>query len=173
MLHNPILMLKLGRKINVCFVAIVITIASCQNTSKQKPIANSNAFDCLIGNWVNDKDTSTLFFENWSKNEQGNYNGISFIIAHNDTVFFESIQLTEADSGTFYSVSVRNQNHAEAVHFKLTNTENHTFKFENKHHDFPQSINYQYIAPDTLKAWIEGTVNGKARKEVFLMWRKH
>ena len=167
-------MVKLDKRINLLFIAIVsIFFASCESISNKNAEHNFNDFDCLIGNWTNDKDTSALFFENWTKNGNGNYSGISYILANNDTVFFESINITNSDSGAYYSVAVHNQNQAETIHFKLVETENHQFKFENNKHDFPQSINYQYKAPDTLNTWIEGTIKGKPRKESFLMWRKN
>jgi hypothetical protein len=81
--------------------------------------------------------------------------------------------LRNLDSGTYYSVNVRNQNLNDIVDFKLVSSTNRTFVFENKKHDFPQSITYQYKAPDTLIAWIEGFVKGEQKKETFLMWRNH
>ncbi len=124
-----------------------------------------------MGNWKNDKDTSALFFEQWIKNQERNYSGVSYVLSMKDTVFFESIQLNNSDSGIYYSVAVQNQNLREVVNFKLISNANSTYIFENKKHDFPQSITYQYKAPDTLNAWITGVVNGKIKKEMFLMWR--
>jgi hypothetical protein len=165
-------MLKLGKTINILFITLLVILESCQNNSLKEPSYNFKDFDCLLGNWINDDDTSAILFENWTNNIEGNYYGVSFILAKKDTIFFESIKLTNTDSGVFYSVSVRNQNDAETIHFKLVTTERNMFKFENKKHEFPQSISYQYKEPDTLNAWIEGTINGKPRKESFLMWRK-
>jgi hypothetical protein len=39
--------------------------------------------------------------------------------------------------------------------------------FENREHDFPQRVGYERTAPDTLSAWIDGTINGKARRVEF------
>jgi uncharacterized protein YutD len=167
-------MLKLAKKIKLIFqIAFLFVVNACNSNSTNKNSASIPNFDWLVGNWINNQDTAALFFENWTKDSQENYLGKSFIISHNDTVFFESIQLHISDTGTYYSVSVNNQNNAETVHFKMVSNVNHTFKFENKKHDFPQSINYQFKAPDTLNAWISGIINGKVRKESFLMWRVH
>jgi len=39
--------------------------------------------------------------------------------------------------------------------------------FENPAHDFPQRIVYRFEAPATLRAHIEGIVDGKTRREDF------
>jgi Domain of unknown function (DUF6265) len=39
--------------------------------------------------------------------------------------------------------------------------------FENPAHDFPQRIVYRFEAPATLRAHIEGTIDGKTRREDF------
>lgn len=162
-------MLKQVKKISA--LLLICSFASCINTD-HKPAKNNTAnYDWLVGPWKNDTDTSSLFFENWTKDLNGNYAGVSYILAHNDTVFFESVQLMNTDSGTFYSVTVNDQNNKEAIHFKLISNVKHTLIFENKYHDFPQKIIYQYQAPDTLNAWIEGMVDKKHRKEMFKMWR--
>ena len=42
-----------------------------------------------------------------------------------------------------------------------------TFTFENAKHDFPSRISYTNPVKDSIHAWIEGTVNGEARKSDF------
>jgi len=39
--------------------------------------------------------------------------------------------------------------------------------FENKDHDYPQRIVYQYTAPDRLDARVEGSLKGKERVEEY------
>jgi hypothetical protein len=39
--------------------------------------------------------------------------------------------------------------------------------FENPAHDFPQRVGYQRRGADSLVAWIEGTMQGQARKIEF------
>lgn len=168
-----ILMWKLDKKINSVLITIVLIFTSCNTPhikSHQTTVVN---FDWLIGKWMNNKDTTALFFENWTKSSATNYSGISYIISNSDNVFFESMQLLNSDTGTYYSVAVRNQNNAETVNFKLVSTTHQTYSFEQPKHDFPNRINYQYKAPDTLNACIEGVVKGEKMKTAFLMWRKH
>jgi uncharacterized protein with NRDE domain len=164
-------MVKRARKTSIIFFTFLLLCIACNN-SNNKVKSNSIDFNWLVGKWINDKDSSATFYENWSKSSFGNYNGTNYVIANNDTVFFESINLIESDTGTFYCVSVKNQNEGAAVNFKLTSNDNQRYSFENKKHDFPQSISYNYHAPDTIIASIEGIVKGKMRKESFLMWRK-
>ena len=168
---NQIQMVKQARKTSFILVTFVIIFTACSNNKSNIKTSSEN-FDWLAGKWINDKDTSALFFENWSKSTLGNFIGTSYVLSNNDTVFYEAINLLISDTGTFYCVSVKNQNEGAAVNFKLTSNDNQRFTFENKKHDFPQTINYHYNAPDTIIATIEGVVKGKMRKESFLMWRK-
>lgn len=149
----------------------MLVLLSC-NSPVKKHIVTDYDFNWLCTNWVNHSDTSALFFENWTKINNENYQGVSYIIANKDTVFFESIRLVNTDSGTFYNVTVKNQNEGETVSFKLISHDNHSFVFENKLHDFPQKIGYELTSKDTLKAWIEGSVGGKRKKQIFMMWQE-
>jgi hypothetical protein len=161
------------KEIKLFIIACIVFLTACQSSNNSKPNNILPDFDWLVGKWINNQDSTALFFENWTKNDEWNFIGKSFILANRDTVFFESIKLSFSDSGTYYSVAVRNQNYSDTVHFKLVSSENKIFIFENKKHDFPQSITYQYKAPDTLIAWIEGFIKGELKKETFLMWRNH
>lgn len=145
-------------------------MVSCHSHQKQSLPASPD-FSWLKGNWINTSDSNATFYENWTASGTNTYQGNSFIIAHGDTVFNETIELSIADTACYYIVSVKNQNKGEKVSFKMISNEDNNVVFENKLHDFPQRIVYQYKAPDTLNAWIEGTVNHKAKKETFTMWR--
>ncbi len=162
-----------AKKIKILLFASLFLFAACHNIGNNSVKSNVLDFKWIVGEWINNEDTSALFFENWTKNNAGDLSGKSYVLANRDTVFFESIMLRNLDSGTYYSVNVRNQNLNDIVDFKLVSSANQTFTFENKKHDFPQSITYQYKAPDTLIAWIEGFIKGEQKKETFLMWRNH
>ena len=162
-----------AKKIKILLFAFLFIFAACHNTGNNSKKSNVLDFKWIVGEWINNEDTAALFFENWTKNNAGDFSGKSYVLANRDTVFFESIMLRNLDSGTYYSVNVRNQNLNDIVDFKLVSSANRTFVFENKKHDFPQSITYQYKAPDTLNAWIEGFVKGELKKETFLIWRNH
>ena len=160
-------------KTSLFFIGIIL-LTSCNQISQKNETKKSNhLFNWLAGEWVNDTDSNAIFHENWSKVSDQKYMANSYILKLQDTIFFETIDLEINDTATFYKVSVKNQNGAEAVSFRLVSNENDTYVFENKQHDFPQRIIYQYKVPDTLNAWIEGIVKGEPRKETFLMWRKH
>ena len=162
-----------AKKIKILLFASLFLFAACHNIGNNSVKSNVLDFKWIVGEWINNEDTAALFFENWTKNNAGDLSGKSYVLANRDTVFFESIMLLNLDSGTYYSVNVRNQNLNDIVDFKLVSSANHMFTFENKKHDFPQSITYQYKAPDTLIAWIEGFIKGEQKKETFLMWRNH
>jgi hypothetical protein len=159
-------------RINLFFIAITLFTSCAQQGQENKNKKIINNFEWLAGEWINNQDSNAIFHENWSKISAQKLTANSYILKLQDTVFFETIELETNDSATLYKVSVMNQNGAEAVSFKLVSNENDAYIFENKQHDFPQRIIYQYKAPDTLNAWIEGIVKGEIRKETFLMWRK-
>jgi hypothetical protein len=157
--------------INLFYLVLGFCFLSCKSNVNNAKDIEAVDFAWLCGNWINNSDSNALFFENWKAVSSNDYSGVSFIIAKQDTVFYESIQLLNSDSGVFYAVTVRNQNGAETVRFKMLSSNNKTYVFENRKHDFPQTITYHYMAPDTINAWIEGSVKGEFKKESFLMYR--
>ena len=164
-------MVKPEKIIKPFLFILILNIVACSSNKNNADASKKDDFDWLCGNWINDKDSTAVFLERWTKSSPGNYNGESCVIDGNDTVFFESIQLQNTDTGIFYSVTILNQNEGIAVPFKLISSSGQTFVFENKKHDFPQRIKYEFKAPDTLNASIEGLVNGVVKQEHFLMWR--
>ena len=51
--------------------------------------------------------------------------------------------------------------------FLSIDTPDGSIVFENREHDFPQRVGYRRDGTDSLQAWIEGQVNGKARRVDF------
>jgi len=70
------------------------------------------------------------------------------------------------------TVATANQNDEKPVTFKLVSSENGQFTFENKDNDFPERIIYTNPVKDSLHAWIEGSVNGEAKRIDFSFSRK-
>jgi hypothetical protein len=158
--------------------ATFLVLFSCATGSKDKMDAEKNnetvslkQFDWLIGDWQNITDEFE-FYESWEKNGNNLFKGESFMTIEGDTVFSEFVDL-ELDKGEiFYRVSVSDQNDGTAVSFKLVSSEDQKFVFTNPEHDYPQTIVYRYVAPDSLYAHIEGNLDGKYRREDFVMVRR-
>ena len=130
----------------------------------------TDQFNWLIGNWANVTDKSA-FYENWIVKDSVSISAESIMLINNDTVFSENILLTLVDGIPNYIVSVTDQNDGNQVSFKLISSDNDTYVFSNPKHDFPTSIVYRYVAPDSIYAHIEGTVKGELVREEFIMKR--
>jgi hypothetical protein len=125
----------------------------------------------LLGTWKNRSENGDLY-ETWIKENDSVFLGKSLLIRGMDTIFTEIISLNASGNELNYIPTVSNQNNSQAVLFKLIKDTDRIFVFENLQHDFPQRIFYSNPSPDSLHAWIEGTVNGKSRKEDFFMTRQ-
>jgi hypothetical protein len=106
--------------------------------------------------------------ESWKKMNDVYLQNRAFMIkANNDTMWLESVSLTQKNNAIVYTSTVANQNGGKAVAFKLTSSANQTFVFENAEHDFPKRITYQFIGKDSLHAWIDGGENNKNKRNDF------
>lgn len=151
----------------VFFFALIVMICHPGMAQDKKPFA---AFDIWIGVWKTGEGASA-FFEQWKKNGAGELAGTSYKIKAKDTIIFERVIIRQAGKVVNYLASVKNQNQGKEVPFRLVSAAKETFIFENKEHDFPQRVIYQFVSTDSLHAWIEGTENGKARREDYFYSR--
>lgn len=166
-------------RFNILLLSVVsLVFFSCSSGSKEKTDSEKNnkteilkQFDWLLGDWQN-ITAEFEFYESWEKDSDNLFKGESFMTIAGDTVFSEFVDL-ELDKGEiFYRVSVSDQNDGTAVSFKLVSSDNQKFVFTNPEHDYPQTIVYRYVAPDSLYAHIEGNLDGKYRREDFVMVRR-
>ncbi|HYJ37362.1 MAG TPA: DUF6265 family protein [Chitinophagaceae bacterium] len=125
-----------------------------------------NELQQLSGTWKMETKRGAIY-ESWSKTGKDEMLGKSFKLNGNDTITLENVRLSKSSDGLFYIPIVPNQNEGKAVSFKMINSSNSTFVFENKAHDFPQRIIYHLISKDSVHAWIEGTKNGKEGRSDF------
>ncbi len=153
---------------------IITTAISCNTTNEKKNNTESSAVpdytkleqaSWLLGNWENISEDGAAT-ENWKKENDSTFKAESFIIAEEDTVFYEKVTLQLRKDTLDFVVSTRNQNEAP-VSFRLVNSNEKTLVFENPQHDFPTKITYNKIGADSIYAEISGTVNGSERKEGF------
>lgn len=124
----------------------------------------------LIGTWEN-KTPKGSIYETWSKTNDNEFSGKSYIVKDKDTIVFENIQLVQEQDGLFYIPTVKSQNDALPIRFVVKTISETQLVFENPQHDFPQIISYTKITSDSLVAEISGTKNGKERKQEFPMKR--
>lgn len=150
-------------------ILLAIVISFCAWQTKQTTDLKKAAW--LIGTWVNNTGKESLY-ETWTKTNNQEYSGKSYVIKGNDTIVFETMSLLQEPAGLFYIPTVKAQNDSVPVRFAVKTISGTTMVFENAEHDFPQIISYKKINSDSLLAEIAGTKNGKQRKQSFPMKRK-
>ncbi len=103
--------------------------------------------------------------EQWTPLAGGTMLGLSRTVDGGTTVMYEFMRIARDDSGRL-SFFAQPRGVAPAV-FPAIRTTPTEVVFENAAHDFPQRIVYRFEAPATLRAHIEGTIDGKSRREDF------
>jgi len=121
-------------------------------------------FQFLLGKWEGRRDEMTLH-EIWKKESDSLFSGKGIVFSGKDTLFNEKLKLEINKNEIFYVATV--PNHTAPISFKLLSSEKNSWTFENKSQDFPQTIIYRFVQPDSLHATIEGIDKGKPSKEEF------
>jgi len=150
------------------FITIVGLIILCALTRKQT--YDIKKAEWLIGTWEN-KSLKGSIYETWSKTNDIELSGKSYILKEKDTIVFENIRLVQETDSLFYIPIVKNQNEGLPVRFSAKTISETQLIFENPQHDFPQIISYTKINTDSLTAEISGTKNDQNCKQTFPMKR--
>jgi hypothetical protein len=162
-------------KINLLCSLSVLTLISCKKTDSEgkeiKSFEELEKISWLIGSWSNTTPDGILT-ETWSKVNDSTYSGKSYFIKGKDTLHSESIELIQNNDELFYIPTVKGQNNDKAITFKLSDSNEKDFVFENPTHDYPQKITYSQITKDSLVATISGKQHGKESSESYPMKRK-
>jgi len=144
----------------------VMCVLSIQLRSQGKP--SLERLSWLAGCW----DGSTAGKENleqWMKPSGGTMLGMSRTVKGGKTTEFEFMRIHQESNGDiFYTANPSGQKEAS---FKLLSKDSTGLIFENKEHDFPQRIVYRLENDGSLKAWIEGKLNGRDMRIEFPMKR--
>ncbi len=168
-------------KKHLFLIFLPIILYSCKNNSENESsegiVSNKRyekieQLEWLLGTWTNEIGNE-FSQETWSKENDSTYTAFSFTQVGEETVFAETMALEQKGEYLSLTVAVANEKEELPVTFKFTSSENEQFTFENKNHDFPQLIIYTNPAKDSLRAWIEGTVNGENKKEEFNFLKKN
>lgn len=154
-------------KTKIIFAIFAVSIFCSWNTQQKSEIKKA---EWLIGTWENKTQRGSIY-ETWTKENEVELSGKSYILKEKDTIVFETIQLLQEQNSLFYIPKVKNQNGDLPVRFTSKIVSDKELVFENLQHDFPQIISYTKINSDSLVAEISGTKNGKERKQTFPMKR--
>lgn len=122
----------------------------------------------IVGTWKMETPRVTIY-ESWTRTADGHYTGEGFYYRNEEKVIRETLELVLRDGTWYYIPTVPDQNDGQAVSFTCVSASEKELIFENKEHDFPQSIRYELQDATHLLAEISGTINGKLRTEQFAM----
>jgi len=141
------------------WILTILILVSCETN---KP-AHHHFFEKMIGEW-NLLDKPVI--EKW-RYVNGQFLASVFVISGTDKKITEEIRILENDEGVFYEANVNDQNQGNSVLFKLIELADNKIIFENKEHDFPQKITYEFITENELIATVEGQIDDKFKSIIF------
>lgn len=114
----------------------------------------------VVGSW--ESTTKTGFMqEKWVKKNDSTFTGQNYSINRGVSQLQEQLQLVFRNKEIHYLAAVRHQNKGLPVTFKLVSIKDDIYTFENKEHDFPQQIIYNFKNGKHIDVTISGpTENG-------------
>lgn len=115
------------------------------------------------GKWKMTTD-KMLYYEEWKILNDTELSCIGFSIEEGDTVLSEINYLKRfADIWAYVAIPV-NQS---ITLFAMTESAERKFVFENKEHDYPQRIIYEFVSDSVLNAAVEGMLDGELMRRDF------
>ena len=123
----------------------------------------------FTGKWKMISDTEE-YFEEWEFLNKTELVGVAYSYEEEVSLIRENLYMKKfADQWAYVALPV-NQT---ITLFALIEFSETKFIFENKEHDFPQRIIYEFTSDDNLKAAIEGVIDGKVNRQKFNFKRIH
>ncbi|MBS4063427.1 MAG: hypothetical protein KGZ74_02655 [Chitinophagaceae bacterium] len=120
----------------------------------------------VVGTWKINAGAN-IIIEEWNISNDSTIAGKSYFIKNGtDTIPQETVEIAFRNGDWYYIPTVKNQNNAQPVPFKVIFLRGMEFISENTAHDFPQRIAYRRIK-NQIFASIEGRRNGKYSKQNF------
>ncbi len=145
------------------YLLLLLFLVACSQEIKTKQNPLHDFFAKMPGKWMLENGSTV---EKWEKD--GNlYKSTVYKIVRKDSIVTERIRIREIEGEIYYEATVRGQNQEKPTLFKLIEATGEKVTFENKNHDFPQKIIYQFTGEDKLTASIQGMLNGKPQKIEF------
>ncbi len=134
--------------------AITLLLILTASLSYGQTTTNHN-FDWLLGDWLrtNNQPHKTTT-ESWERISDKEYKGMGITIQNQDTVFYEDMRLSYVGNDMFLIVSTPDSKD-DAIQFKITSQNEHSFTAENPNNDFPKKIEYRK-SDQGIKAIISG-----------------
>lgn len=122
-------------------------IIFCLACANGKSTINHN-YSWLEGNWINEEKTNS---ETWNQISKQSFNGIGYKHENETTRVSEYLRLYLSNGIWNLEVKRIGQNNGKEILFKESSLSTYDkLIVENKNHDFPKSISYQYKHADTI-----------------------
>jgi hypothetical protein len=115
------------------------------------------------GKWRMDIDNSESY-EEWIIVNVTELKAAGYLIINGDKVLNENIFIKKFENYWMYITLTENQT---PTMFVLKDYSDSKFVFENKEHDFPQKVTYEFHNKNKLTVTIEGEIDGEFKKEEF------
>jgi hypothetical protein len=120
----------------------------------------------IIGKWENIQLSNS--YEEWAVVNRHHFRGISFQLDSNgNQKTQELIELKCEKESIIYAPRVFGQNDDQAIRFELLEIDESRLVFENKTHDFPQTIAYKKLDENRMTAIISGSEDFNFKKIQF------
>jgi hypothetical protein len=158
-------MRAIARGVGILLVIVGVTVAVPLGRLQAQPSPSGiGALAWLAGSWAG-SDGGADHEEHWTSSRGGAMVGMHRTVRDGRMVEFEFLRIEER-AGALVYLSMPN-GRSPATPFTLKSLDGERVVFENASHDFPQRVIY-WKDGETLRARIEGTVDGKSRS---LEWR--
>ena len=142
---------------------VVVTVLTCATEIAWAQSATIDRVKWLQGCWQTTRGEATIE-EQWMAPRGGTMLGMGRTVRGGKIAEYELVLIKEQGAALAYEAHPSGQPSAT---FLSTTASDTSVVFENPKHDFPQRVGYQRDGSDGLQAWIEGEVNGKARRVDF------
>lgn len=123
----------------------------------------------LAGNWRLER-AGRVTDEQWMAPAGGVMLGMSRTVAKGKVIEHEFLQIRGGPGGELFYVALPARQKETA--FKIVTQSETEVVFENKEHDFPQTIGYRLNADGSLLAWIEGPKADGTTRRVEYAYRR-
>lgn len=154
-------------RINFLFVNFILMfvcgIANAQSDSSKIILEN---FNPLLGKWEADFG-KFKYYEEWEKGHD-KLIGQGYRIKEGKKIDGEKLILINIHGYISYIATVGKQ---QPILFALVENSNNKYVFENKEHDFPQRLIYNFINENSIKVFVEGEMDGKLEKDEYNLTR--
>jgi Domain of unknown function (DUF6265) len=146
-------------------VAVLASITAIVGASEPEAVGASaiDRIAWLQGCWERASTRGTVE-EQWMAPRGGCMIGVGRTVRGDSLFEYEMVVVRRRGEHLEYEAHPSGQPSAVFLSRTLTDS---TVVFENLEHDFPQRVGYQRAGRDSVLAWIEGIVDGKARRVDF------